>query len=399
MTLIWKLLRQHISIPQFAGFFLANLVGMAIIMLGIQFYSDTQAIYNGQDSFMKADYLIVNKRIGAMTTLTGKSNGFSEADIADLQAQTFVERIGSFTPSAFDVRASFDMDGLPGISTEMFFESVPDDFVDVTPGTWDYQPGDADIPIILPKNYLDLYNFGYAQSRGMPKLSEGIVGALKLKIRIDGAGRQAFFDGRIAGFSSRLNTILVPERFMQWANAEFAAGGAEEPTRLIVQVNNPTDERITSYLQQMGYETEQDKLDASKTTFVLRIIVAIVMAVGLVISILAFYILMLSVYLLVQKNSGKLENMLVIGYSPAQVSLPYQLLTVGLNALVLLMAMGVLLGARHAYLGMFQGFFPDMQAPALWPAILAGAVLLIVVSVLNVIAVRRKVMAIWNRKD
>ena len=31
MSLIWKLLRQHISIPQFAGFFLANLVGMVII--------------------------------------------------------------------------------------------------------------------------------------------------------------------------------------------------------------------------------------------------------------------------------------------------------------------------------------------------------------------------------
>ena len=37
MTLVWKLLRQHISIPQFAGFFFANLFGMLIVLLGFQF--------------------------------------------------------------------------------------------------------------------------------------------------------------------------------------------------------------------------------------------------------------------------------------------------------------------------------------------------------------------------
>ena len=35
MKLVWKLLRQHISIPQFAGFFFANLVGTLIILLGV----------------------------------------------------------------------------------------------------------------------------------------------------------------------------------------------------------------------------------------------------------------------------------------------------------------------------------------------------------------------------
>ena len=37
-NLVWKLLRQHISIPQLAGFFFANLVGMSIVLLGYQFY-------------------------------------------------------------------------------------------------------------------------------------------------------------------------------------------------------------------------------------------------------------------------------------------------------------------------------------------------------------------------
>ena len=399
MNLVWKLLRQHISIPQFAGFFFANLVGMTIILLGMQFYIDTQAIYQSEDSFMKADYLIVNKRISSMTTITGKSSAFTLPEVQDFSEQEFVERVGLFTSSAYDVKASFRLDEKTSFSTEMFFESVPDEFVDVKSDDWSYEQGSYEVPIILPRNYLDLYNFGYAQSRNMPKLSEGILGAIRLKIELSGGGARDEYEGRIVGFSSRLNTILVPQNFMDWANEYYAGTKTKSPTRLIVEVNNPTDERITTYLQDNGYETDQDKLDASKQTFLLRIIVGIVMGVGLVISILSFYILMLSVYLLVEKNSTKLENLLLIGYSPAKVSKPYQLLTIGLNVLVLILAVVVMMAVRNVYLEMFQAFFPDFETPRIMHTYIVGAGLLVVVSVLNIFAIRSKVMSIWKRKD
>ena len=399
MKLVWKLLRQHISIPQFVGFFFANLVGVVIILLGVQFYNDYQALDN-EDSFMKADYLIVNKKIGALSGLTGGQSTFSSDDIDELKAEPFVERLGAFTPSSFNVKARFDVESFVSFSTEMFFESVPDDFVDVESEAWHYEEGSTDIPIILPKNYLDLYNFGYAQGKGLPKLSEGILGAMKLNIQIGGEGQQDEFDGRIVGFSSRLNTILVPESFMRWANEKYAnAEAVKEPTRLIVEVNNPTDDRITSYLQDHDYETDEDKLDASKTTFILRVIVSIVMVVGVVISILSIYILMLSVFLLVQKNSTKLENLLLIGYSPAKVSFPYQALTVGLNVLVLIIAVIIMLVVRGAYLDMFQNFFPDLEVPGITQALLVGVCLLVIVSIFNIVAVYGKVMSIWKRKE
>ena len=398
MKLVWKLLRQHISVPQFVGFFFANLVGVAIILLGVQFYNDYRAL-DSEDSFMKADYLIVNKKISALSSFSGHQNTFSPTDVESLKEEPFVQRIGAFTPSSFNVRARFDVSGLANFSTEMFFESVPDAFVDVKSDAWTYQEGDTDIPIILPKNYLDLYNFGYAQGKGLPKLSEGILGAMKLKIQIAGNGSVDDFDGRIVGFSSRLNTILVPEAFMRWANGRYANGNTmKEPTRLIMEVNNPTDARIASYLQERDYETDENKLDASKTTFVLRIIVSIVMVIGMVISALSFYILMLSVFLLVQKNSTKLENLLLIGYSPSKVSFPYQALTIGLNVLVLLLAVAILLVVRNIYLGLFENFFPDYESPSIFPALLVGLVLLVVVSAFNVVAVKNKVMSIWKRK-
>lgn len=397
--MIWKLLRQHISIPQFAGFFLANLVGMTIILLGIQFYTDTQAVYEGEDSFMKADYLIVNKKVSTLTTITGKSSAFSLPELQSMESQEFVERMGVFTSSAFDVTAAFELDATTSMSTDMFFESVPDDFVDVQTEDWQFVQGSKELPIILPRNYLDLYNFGYAQSRNMPKLSEGILGAISVNIRIRGNGRSDYYTGRIVGFSNRLNTILVPQAFMTWANQYYANSKGVAPTRLILEVNNPTDEHITQYLQDNNYETDQDKLDASKTTFMLRMIVAVVMAIGLVISILALYVLMLSVYLLVEKNNTKLENLLLIGYSPRRVSMPYQMLTVGLNVLVFVIALIIVIIIRNIYLGMLTNFFPQFEAPSMLLTIIIGVGILLIVSAINVVAVYMKVKSIWNRKS
>lgn len=397
--MIWKLLRQHISIPQFTGFFLANLVGMTIILLGIQFYTDTQAVYEGEDSFMKADYLIVNKKVSTLTTITGKSSAFSLPELQSMESQEFVERMGVFTSSAFDVTAAFELDATTSMSTDMFFESVPDDFVDVQTEDWQFVQGSKELPIILPRNYLDLYNFGYAQSRNMPKLSEGILGAISVNIRIRGNGKSDYYTGRIVGFSNRLNTILVPQAFMTWANQYYANSKGVAPTRLILEVNNPTDEHITQYLQDNNYETDQDKLDASKTTFMLRMIVAVVMAIGLVISILALYVLMLSVYLLVEKNNTKLENLLLIGYSPRRVSMPYQMLTVGLNVLVFVIALIIVIIIRNIYLGMLTNFFPQFEAPSMLLTIIIGVGILLIVSAINVVAVYMKVKSIWNRKS
>lgn len=399
MRLVWKLLRQHISVPQFAGFFFANLVGMLIVLLGFQFYHDVLPVFTAKDSFLKADYLILSKRVGTADVFTGRGHEFSGSEIDDLSAQPFVTSVGKFTSTNYRVDASLSVNGIPLMKTDFFFESVPDDFVDVSSSEWEYKPGDKRVPIILPRSYINMYNFGFAQTRSLPKISEGLLGMIDLGILIRGNGQEERFHGKVIGFSNRLNTILVPQSFMDWSNARFAPGEPTKSTRLIVQVGNPADERVTTYLEKKGYEVESDKLAAEKTTYFLRMVVSLVMIVGLVISVLSFYILMLSVYLLVQKNASKLESLLLIGYSPARVAMPYQVLTIALNVAVLFMAWALLSVARGYYMGILTTLFPQMESGGLWPSIVAGLILFLVVSVLNVIVVRRKVMRVWHRKD
>ena len=234
---------------QLAGFFLANLCGMVIVLLGIQFYKDVLPVFTQGDSFMKKDYVIVSKQVSTLGSLVGKGGTFSRADIADMESQPFAKRTGAFTPAQFQVSAGMGMAGMQ-LSTAMFFESVPDEFVDVRLEGWTYREGQTEIPIIIPRNYLNLYNFGFAQSRNLPQLSEGVMGMMTLDVRLSGRGRTERMKGRIVGFSNRLNTILVPQAFMEWANATLGDGGETAPSRLIVEVDNPADDRIAKYFKQ-----------------------------------------------------------------------------------------------------------------------------------------------------
>ena len=111
MNLVWKLLRQHISLPQFAGFFFANLFGMLIVLLGYQFYRDVIPVFTSEDSFMKSDYLIINKKIGAASALSGRGNTFNVSEIDELKSQPFAKTVGQFTSIEYKAEAAMGVNG------------------------------------------------------------------------------------------------------------------------------------------------------------------------------------------------------------------------------------------------------------------------------------------------
>lgn len=395
MRLIWKLLRQHISVPQLAGFFFANLLGMIIVLLSIQFYNDVEPAFNGEDGVIPNEYLIVNKRVSLATG----TSAFTPEEIKDIENQPFCKSVGCFEATQYKIYGRMSVGGSGAMGSELFFESVPDQYIDFKKKDWSFVPGESNVvPIVIPRNFLALYNFGFARSSGGFNLSEndiknigqgGIVD-IDLQLKND-FGEVYNLKGRIVNFSNRLNTMLAPQSFVEWSNRLLAPQADNAPTRLIVEVYNPTDDAIKDYFDRQDFVVDEDKLEAGRTMYFLRVVTYIVMAIGLLISALSFYILMLSIYLLVQKNTDKLKNLLLIGYSPMRVSMPYQMLTIGMNALVLVLAVSVLMVVRGIYMDMLLKIFPTIEEGSIADALKVGLLLFAVVSVFNIIAIRSKI--------
>lgn len=364
---------------------------MIIVLAGYQFYNDVLPVFTAGDSFMKSNYIMVSKSIGTGNTLSGRANTFSAKDIESLKQMDFTEKVGPFTPSNYKTNVTMAISGKQILNSEIYFESVPDDFIEIDMKDWHYEPGEKTVPVILPRTYINMYNFGFARTHSLPQISEGLMGMIDMVILAHGNGKECEYKGRIVAFSNSMTSVIVPQAFMDYTNSEYAPDDAVSPTRLLMAVSNPADEKLTKYFEQNGLEMESEKLNAEKTTYFLRLVVSMVMIIGIIISALSFYILMLSIYLLVQKNTEKLQNLLLIGYRRATVALPYQLLTMGLNVIVLILAILAVIGIRAYYMDMLKAIYPETGTGGILYAIALGVALFIIVTFLNALIIRRKI--------
>lgn len=392
-ALMWKLLRKHISPSQLLGFSLASLVGLTIVILAVQFHQDVKPLFKDEDSFLRKDFMIITREVSTASTVLQGSNEFTASDIEDIEAQPWCRQVGKFSSNDYSVDASISVSG-QGMRTMMFFESLPNEFLDVTDRHWKFDPNNPMIPVIISRDYLTLYNFGFAPSQGLPQASELAVSkAVNLRFTLRGNGQEQTFEGILVGFSSRLNTIVVPEDFMKWSNEKFGSNAIHNPSRLIVEVNSPGDERIGRYFSEHGYQVAGDKMNQSKAQGFLNIIVSIVIIVGIIISVLAFFILMLSIYLLLQKNTKKLQDLLVLGYSPSQVSRTYINMVIYINCAVMVVSVILMLLMRAYYLPMLNAM--DVRGGSIILALIVAVVIMSLITLGNVLAIKRKIKDLW----
>lgn len=390
-NLVGRLLNRNISKTQLVGFILSNFIGLAIVISGLQFYSDVRSIWESEDSFIKQDYLVVNKIVTSSNTMGRASTRFTEEEIADLESQPWVRRVGRFESVDYNVMAAMSQ-GDRNLSTYMFFESIPSDFIDVDSKSWTFRPGSDEVPLIISKDYLTLYNFGFASSAGMPQISEQMLSAVPMDLRLsspDGTKR-ANFKGRVVGFSNRLNTILVPQEFMEWSNREFGENlSVTPPSRLIIDVSSPGDVAINKYLEEHNLELAGDKKN-SQASYFLNLIAGVMVSVGVLITVLSFFILMLSVALLLQKNREKLHALIMLGFDLRTVSAPYEKITALVSIISFALAFGLMFVFRGMYIDGLAGL-SDTTVPNLWLSLSVGLGLTVLTVIFNVIAIRRKV--------
>lgn len=385
---VWRLLRRNISAGQLTGYCLSSLAGLAIIAVAMQLYLDITAVSGGDDAFLTRDYVTLTRRVEGLGSLTGVgATPFTEAEVADIAAQPWARKVGEFTPATFGVAAAAELGGR-GLSTSLFLEAIPDDFFDVIPPGWGYDPERREVPVILSKDYLTLYNFGFAPTHSLPQLSEAMIGMVPLKLVVGSGPEREVYDARIAGFSSRLNTIAAPEAFIRSVNGRLGADPAPRPSRLIVEVTSPGDPALIAYLESHGLETGGDKTGSGRASEFLTIVATVVTAIGAVISLLSLFILLLSLWLLLAKSRDRLSSLMLLGYTPAGVGRYYSVIVAVVNTASLLGAIAIMLAARASWTPQLTAIGATPGA-SLLPAIATATAITAATTLTALLAIRR----------
>jgi hypothetical protein len=323
-----RLLFSHQRPAQLLVAIFGALIGLLLLLGALQLYFDFRAVLNGSSDLNSAQYLVINKEVSLINTLFGGKNGFSERELSELKKINGVKNVAPLTSSQFSVSVSMSaegMQGMPGMSTDLFFEAVPDNFIDVEGDVFHWQEGDSLVPIILPRDYIKLYNFGFAPSQGLPQVTEGIVRLARFNINIRTKTGTNVFKGKLAGFSERINTILVPETFIDYANEQFAAikPGTKTPNRVIIECEGTATSELVDYFSQNGYETSAEALRNSKLNSFLRVIMNVLVGIGCVILLLSLLGFLQYSQLLLSKSSYELETLIRIGYDYKKMGMKY----------------------------------------------------------------------------
>lgn len=328
--LVWRLIRKNISSAQVAAYFIALLCGVTLVMLALQFNHDASAWLNPQSSAPQ-EFITVSKKVSRSGF---GDNTFSPEEIARLRSESWTDSVAPYLSGDFSVLLSIDL-GVP-ISTSMFLEGVPDFFLDTIPAQWQYTPGSNTVPLIIPRDYLTLYNYGFASTRSLPVLSESTISRLPLSLTISGNGKSRQFRAHIAGFTSRINSVIAPEEFIREMNAEFG-NPATPPTRLIIKTFGDS-ERINGYLEANRLERSGEGVDTSLLISAVTLLTTLLITVGAIIIALSIIIQLLCLYLLVVKNRATTSRLILLGYSPASLRLYYLTFIIVSNLLTLAIA-------------------------------------------------------------
>ena len=160
-----------------------------------------------------------------------------------------------------------------------------------------------------------------------------------------------------------------------------------------MDVSSPGDVAIAPYLEEHGWEMAGDK-SASQASFLLKVVTGIILVIGGVITLLSFFILLLSVSLIMEKNRDKLHALLMLGYDLRMVGAPYMKLVAVSSVAAYVLALGGMFAMRWSYLGAITGLGAEPRG-VLVP-VLTGAALTALIVAFNIVAVRRKVKSAWR---
>jgi len=346
MKLIYKLLLAKSNPLQLIGFMLANVIGVAIILFGVRAFRDVESFFSHPDGVISNSYVVITHG----RVQLGGENYFTEQEINELKAFPGTDSVGFFRTASFKVNADLADLGVY-VTTAMFIESVPDDFLDLDLAAWradvyeSNQPlitkPSLDVPVILPRAYLTVYNFGFASSRGTPQLDESLVKlkTFRLRCRNIPETMDHYYRARIVGFSDRFNSILVPDSFLKAAEKKYGNGLPPHPNRLIIKPSSADPEEVLKYIEDKGYQYDGTSADTMKAVSMVEKIAVVVMTPGIIIFLLAFFLLVVSLHLLIEKNKEKNATLIALGYTKAQVCRPYVVTAVVLNFISLLLAL------------------------------------------------------------
>ena len=298
-------------------------VGTTLLLLSVMIWWNFRELLYGKDQndSLGSTFLIIGKKVTDQNMGMRNATVFTDLDIDSVKHAPQVQEVGVITSNHFPVYAM--MGGNLAFATDLPLEAVPDNFIDKMPREWVWQPGSTDLPIIVSSQFLDIYNYVFAPSQGLPQLSETSVKSIALNLKVGGANGMPAetVTAHVVGFSDRIGSVLAPQSFIDYGNRKYGKPGqASAPSQLILKTLDPSDKRFTTYVEGHNYTTNSQNLRWSKIRAIVEVVTSATGVLALLLMGIGTLVFVLFIELTIARAQASLTLLMQIGYSPAMLS-------------------------------------------------------------------------------
>lgn len=325
--MIAKLFLRRLQTWQIVVASLALLCGFTGIFLSLQLAVDLTHFQLAQADHLQAPNLLTVQKSLQPGDLPGTSQAlpFDQEELENLRAHPTIRAVAPFVSNGFAATAAISL-GFHVLQSEVFFESVDDRFVDLADDLWRWQEGTPSVPLLAPLDFLHLYNFGFAASQGFPAMSPESASNIPLLLILRNGASERRLQARIAGFSPRLDTLLVPQAFMQWAHTTLQSTPPPVRRILLETVDN-RDPRLARLLQEKGLEANLSKVGGGPAKGLFSLLLKILAGSTSLIVLLAALTLLQALETAFARQQKMTSRLLELGHYPFFLAWQYSAVT------------------------------------------------------------------------
>ncbi len=370
------------------GGVLGLFIGLTLLVFVFQFYLDLQLLLLGARD---KNILIVNKQVRG-----AQAKKFSKEELLSFQNEKFVQDLAPIQSNQFEVWADLSRIGVKSL---LFFQSVPNRFLEIDTLQFNWNLSDTTLPIVLSADYLALYNFGFSASQGLPQLSGDILSAVDFEIQVSGNGKQKRYKARIIGFTQQVNSVLVPQKFLAYHNKELGKASEVLPTQLIFTTENPYSNELNQFLEKNEWELSSNGIIGSELKLALFMVLAMVGIISILIIILAILVFVLNFQVLISQKSSNIHLLLQLGYQIRQVSSFFAKRISVILIFTFISSTAVLVILKYKLSEMlFQQGFKQMDPAPSYLVLLFIGLLFFVILTINLIFINKNIKKLFSHE-
>lgn len=393
--MIRKLLFNHQDKKQLYIALLGVFIGITFLVTSVHYLLRVSEF--GKDTeIVGANILVIQRKVTSSSTLNLTKTDFELEEIEQMKKEPFIEDVQAVVSNNFRVWLELNEKRIPPFKTDVFIQAVDKKFLDVKSDKWKWKKGDRFVPIIMPRDFIVMLNT-FMSASGIPQISDELALDINFKLRISNGQKEEWVDSKIIGFTNEIPALLVPEEFMNYANANFSDGSEANITQVMIAGKEGEFGKLEAYMDEHGLESRNAQVVVSRLKSIVGTLFGVISGISVIAVLLSGLVLIQYLQLLMTHNKYEIRTLLRLGFAPKELINAF--FSYFLKLFVIIASLGFLsfIGLKTIVDEIFKTGGINLNQSISWISVITLALSLLIFAISSLITANKGVLSLHNK--